>query len=168
MKIVTEVTELTSVLPAFDFENPQFDIIEQGKAMYDFMVNKGGIGLAANQVGLQARVMTIRGIGLITNPTIVDKSDTEELLEEGCLSFVGLYVKVKRPNSIRLRYKNEYGETFTKVFKGLTARAILHEIDHLDGILFYNRASRYHRDLGFKHRKKEMLGVADAVAKFVV
>ncbi len=65
-----------------------------------------------------------------------------------------LAVKVKRYQSIRLRYTRPNGEIVTETYAGLTASVIQHEIDHLDGILYYERASRYHRDQAFKQRNR--------------
>jgi peptide deformylase len=62
------------------------------------------------------------------------------------LTFPGLTVKIKRPQHIRVRFQTPNGDTLTKQFTGMTARIFQHEIDHLDGIVFYNRANRVHRD----------------------
>jgi peptide deformylase len=67
-------------------------------------------------------------------------------LEEGCLTFPGLTVKIKRPQHIRVRFTKPNNETITRQFTGMTARIFQHELDHLDGIIFYNRANRFHRD----------------------
>jgi peptide deformylase len=67
-------------------------------------------------------------------------------LEEGCLTYPGLIVKIKRPQHVRVRFTKPNGETITKLFTGMTARIFQHELDHLDGIIFYNKANRVHRD----------------------
>jgi peptide deformylase len=71
-------------------------------------------------------------------------------LPEACLSVPGVSVKVKRAGEIRVRFQTPSGLTTTKTFNGLTAKTIQHEIDHLDGIMFFNRANRYHRDKAMK------------------
>ena len=71
-------------------------------------------------------------------------------MEEGCLSFPGLYFKVKRPAAIKIRYQRPNGETVTEQFQGLTARIVQHEIDHLDGIKYTSRGNRIHVDAAKK------------------
>jgi peptide deformylase len=75
-------------------------------------------------------------------------------LEEGCLSYPNLFVKIKRPKSIKVRFTTPDGETSTKTFTGMTARVFLHELDHLDGIAHTSRANRYHLDQAKKLVKK--------------
>ena len=69
------------------------------------------------------------------NPEILEKSKTKSTMEEGCLSVPGVIVKVSRPEKIKVRAKNAKGEVFVKSFEGLTATAVQHEIDHLNGRL---------------------------------
>lgn len=117
-----------------------------------------GIGLAANQVGRNYRMFVMDGVPPLAcfNPRIVDTGEEQVVLEEGCLSFPGLMVKVKRPKNIKVRYEDADGETHTEKLTGMTARVFQHELDHLDGILFYNRASRVHRDTALaKWRKRK-------------
>ncbi len=140
----------------FDFENPQFDPEELATQLVEFMRDKDGIGLAANQVGIPLRVFAMEGEPAFVcfNPRIV--MDGEELvtLEEACLTFPGLSVKVKRPKVIKVRFQGPDGEVYTKTFTGMTARIFQHELDHLDGRVFYERANRFHRDSAFKKWKK--------------
>lgn len=119
--------------------------------MIETMETMKGLGLAANQVGVPYRVFVTLGEPFCCfNPRIVDTSDGFKLLEEGCLTYPGLHVKIKRPTAIRIRYQDYTGETHTKKFIGMTARVIQHEMDHLDGVIFYNKASRYHRDAAMR------------------
>ena len=91
---------------------------------------------------------------------MVMPSDQEVLLEEGCLSFPNLFVKVKRPQHCRVRFTMPNGDTRTDTFTGITARAFQHELDHLDGIVYYTRANDYHREQAFKKKKRrEFSGV---------
>ena len=76
------------------------------------------------------------------------------VLDEGCLTYPGLYVKIKRPQHVRVRFQTPNGETLTKQFTGMTARIFQHELDHLDGIVFYNKANRYHREQAMRKWKK--------------
>lgn len=148
---------LRTPAPEFDFHNPPTDPIQLAKDMAAFMLEHKGIGLSACQVGLLYRVFVMKTNPIITcfNPRIVDEDRHFVNLEEGCLSFPNLIVKIKRSNKIRVRYQLPNGTTETKVFMGITARCFQHELDHLNGILFYNRADRYHRDRAL--RKYERL-----------
>ena len=144
---------LTTPTQTFNFAEPQCDPYELVHDMLQFMFDKKGIGLSANQVGLPYRVFVMRGMEhnfACFNPRIVHKSEDSTLLEEGCLSFPGLTVKVKRSNTVRLRFETASGGTDTKTFDGLTARVVQHEMDHLNGILFFNRANKFHRDSAMK------------------
>ena len=148
---------LTTPCQIFDFNNFPFDPIEFAKDLVKFMYDKNGIGLAANQVGVPYRVFAMRGQPenfVCYNPKIVQPSEMKIELEEGCLTYTGLIVKVTRPQHIRVRFQTPNGDTLTKQFTGMTARIFQHELDHLDGAIFYNRANRYHRDLALKKWKR--------------
>lgn len=139
----------------FDFVNAPFNQIEFAKELVYSMYHHNGIGLAANQVGVPYRIFAMRGSPenfVCINPRIVGTSEKHVVLEEGCLSFPGLICKVKRPARIRLRFAMPNGEIRTETFDGMTARIVQHEMDHLNGKLFYDRANRYHRELAFKRR----------------
>jgi peptide deformylase len=164
MKLLTDANDLTVLKTPcedFDFENPPFDAREVGKEMIEFMYEKGGIGLAANQIGLKHRMFVMRGHPdrgdfIIINPRIVNLSEEQILLEESCLSFPGLIVKIKRPRHCRIRFLVPGGQIFTEQFTGITARCVQHEIDHLNGQLFYQRANKYYRDVAFRNRGKHV------------
>jgi peptide deformylase len=141
----------------FDFINPPTDPIQLAKDMVQFMYEVNGIGLAANQVGLPYRVFAMRGHPenfVCFNPKIVHYGDTVVQLEEGCVTYPGMVVKIKRPQSIRVRYFMANGDVRTDTFIGMSARIFQHELDHLDGVLFYERANRYHRELAMKKWKR--------------
>jgi peptide deformylase len=121
------------------------------------MYNVNGLGLAANQVGQPYKIFAMRGQPqnfVCFNPRIISSSAEEISLEESCLSFPGLVVKVKRPSTIRVRFQTPNGETRTEPFIGISARVFQHEIDHLEGKLYFNRASRYHKELALKKWKR--------------
>ena len=148
---------LTTPCQPFNFQDPQFDPIEFSQELVKFMYDNNGIGLAANQVGIPYRVFAMRGAPenfVCFNPKIIQPSEMTVTLEEGCLTYPGLIVKVKRPQHIRVRFQTPNGETLTKQFTGMTARIFQHEIDHLDGILYFNKASRYHREVAIKKWKR--------------
>jgi peptide deformylase len=137
----------------FDFQSPPTDPIELAHELVQHMMYYDGMGLAAPQLGLPYRVFAVRAKPnlVIFNPEVVDFTDEEIKLEEGCLTFPNLFMKVKRPKSIKVRYDEPNGSVQTKVFTGMTARIFLHEMDHLDGILFIDRVS----DLTLKMAKKK-------------
>jgi peptide deformylase len=109
-----------------------------------------GVGLAAPQVGLSQRLLVYR-VGheapLITlvNPEIEWSSEDEEPAEEGCLSIPGIGVDVDRAVYVRVNALDEFGDRRTVEASGLEARVIQHEIDHLDGVLILDRATREQR-----------------------
>jgi peptide deformylase len=141
----------------FDFENPTIWPVELAKDLVKFMYDNNGIGLAANQVGIPYRVFAMRGHPenfVCFNPRIVQASEQQVTLEEGCLTYPGLLVKIKRPQHVRVRFRMANGEVRTDTFTGLTARTFQHELDHLDGIEFFSRANKYHREQAFKKWKK--------------
>lgn len=144
---------LTTVCQKFDFQNPPFEPVNFAKDLVKHMYEWNGLGLAANQVGVPYRIFAMRGQPenfVLINPRIVDVSTETVLLEEGCLTYIGLIVKIKRARHIKIRFQTPNGDTLTKQFTGMTARVAQHELDHLDGIVFYDKANRYHRDKAFK------------------
>jgi len=106
------------------------------------MRQNNGMGLAAPQIGESLRLCIIEYQGQIyalINPKITSRSTGTEISEEGCLSFPGKFIPVKRYETVQVRYLNEKGEKCKIKASGLLARAFQHETDHLDGILFINR-----------------------------
>jgi len=147
---------LNKVCEDFNFKEPPFDPIEFSHEIMKFMYEKNGLGLAANQVGVPYRIFAMRGAPenfVCFNPKIVGSSTDQIVLEEGCLSYPGLLVKIKRPSMIRVRFNTPNGEVETRQFIGMSARVFQHEYDHLDGIRFYDRANKFHRDQAFKRWK---------------
>ena len=147
---------LKQEMPKFDFQNPPVNPVELYRDLAETMIEYHGIGLAANQVGSPYRAFVMRAEEVIGcfNPKIVDTSSETVLLEEGCLSNPGLFVKIKRPKKIKARYTLPNGETVTKVFDGITARCFQHELDHLNGLLYTSRANAYHLEKAKKNAKK--------------
>ena len=139
----------------FDFNNPAFDPKEFAQALHDKMVKNDGLGLSANQVGQPYRVFVMRTGEkpyAVFNPRIVDLSNNELSMKEGCLSFPLLYLNVKRPDSVRIRFQNEDGETRTEKFIGMTARIALHEFDHMLGKVYTQKASSYETQRAIRKR----------------
>jgi len=112
------------------------------KDMIETMYNSKGIGLAAQQVGILKRIVVIdigNGPMSIINPEIIEVLGSQ-LSNEGCLSLPGIQKNVARPEKVRVRALNEKGEEVVIDGEGLLARALCHEIDHLDGVLFIDKA----------------------------
>lgn len=107
--------------------------------MVETMHKYDGVGLAAVQVGILKRAIVIdigdeNGIIKLINPVII-KTKGKQRVEEGCLSFPNKFVKVERPNEVVVEGLDEYGEKITIKGKELLAQALLHEIDHLNGVV---------------------------------
>jgi peptide deformylase len=136
-------------VPDFDFSNPPINPEQLFRDMKETMITNRGIGLSCNQCGLPYRMFVFGlyddpdNIVGCFNPKITSVlGDDVVSLEEGCLSFPGTFVKVKRPESIRVRYTTYNGVTDTIKFNGLSARIFQHELDHLNGFTFRDRVSR--------------------------
>ena len=103
------------------------------------------LGLAAPQVGISVRLCIIKLDGkthILINPKIISKSTKKVVEEEGCLSFPGEFILIKRSDSVVVKTMDEKGKNKTIRTNGLFARALQHEIDHLDGILFIKRMAK--------------------------
>lgn len=151
---------LREKIPEFNFENPDYDPVHLEKDMIELMLMEDGIGLAANQVGIRARMFVMghrdypEAAQAFFNPMIIAHVDDLEDLEEGCLSFPGIFVKIKRPKKIKARWQNSKGEWQEDVFDGYNCKCFLHELDHLEGIVFQDRVSAVKWALAVKKTKK--------------
>ena len=170
--MIIRKTELTLVpinspvlnLPTSPFNfTGDIDPIMLSNIMHDRMKELGGIGLAANQVGLDV-TMFVLGSGdvkmSVFNPTIISQSKEEVSLDEGCLSFPGIYMKVTRPSVIEVEYQDEHNKTIKRTLSGLTARIFLHEYDHMLGRTFKSRVSSMKWDLAVKKKKNRTSKIA--------
>jgi peptide deformylase len=124
-----------------DVESPEvrdliFDMLETME------LSGNALGLAAPQVGQSLRICIIKLDGkthILINPKITSKSWRKEICEEGCLSFPGKFIPVKRSKKVTVKAVGKNGEEIILKAEGLLSRALQHEIDHLDGILFVER-----------------------------
>jgi peptide deformylase len=137
------------------------DICKLSEDMIETMRAARGIGLAANQVGVSLRIITLEG-GIekespplvLVNPEIVE-CDLEETAEEGCLSLPGFYETFKRAGQVLVKAITLDGKEFSVECGGFLARAFQHEIDHLNGILLVDHLSPVKRQLFRKEYMKE-------------
>jgi peptide deformylase len=122
--------------------------------MLETMYDAPGVGLAAIQIGVPKRIVTIdvskdedeRHPMVLINPEIVWSSEETRIYEEGCLSIPDYREEVERPDRVRVRYRNLEGETVECEADGLLATCVQHEIDHLNGVLFIDHLSKLKRD----------------------
>lgn len=124
------------------------EILQLASDMIETMNNNQGVGLAAPQIGVSKRIIVTddgKGPMIFFNPKILKKSWKNEAFEEGCLSLPGYCLKIRRPKEIELDYLSEKGEKSKIKAKGLLARIIQHEIDHLDGVLLFDRINFWQR-----------------------
>ena len=123
--------------------------------MVSTMYAAPGVGLAAAQVGTHKRIIVVdpqdgNGNPLLTrliNPEIIAVSDNAVMREEGCLSLPEFYEPLKRPDEVEVRYTDYDGNEQSLAANGLLARCILHELDHLDGIIFVDHMSAVKRNI---------------------
>jgi peptide deformylase len=109
-----------------------------------------GVGLAGPQIGLLKRLFVVHIDGdvprVFINPSIIETSPETVKYEEGCLSIPGIWADVIRPRTVKIQAWNERGRPFTLETEGILARVILHEYDHLEGVLFIDRLSEPKRN----------------------
>lgn len=143
----------------FDFEKE--DAKEISKRLLAGMKQFGGVGLSANQIGLDMKVFVIGGSGLeektFFNPELLTVSQTGVTMREGCLSYPGLWLNLTRPDGCVLKYQDEEGEEVIEEFGGVYARVVLHEYDHMVGQNFTMRASSLKIQRALKALDKKVL-----------
>ena len=128
--------------PMVNFDNRLFRLLED---MRETLIDSGGVGLAAPQVGILRRVVLVDTgdeILELINPTII-KTDGEQEGPEGCLSVPGKYGLVKRPYYAKVRAQDRHGNWFEAEGEELIARCFCHELDHLDGIVYTEVMDRF-------------------------
>ena len=157
-----------AALPIIEYPNPilskKTELIKDAKKasikkliinMLETMEKNNGVGLAAPQVGKSVRLCVIRvddTTYVLINPKITYKSWRKEIAEEGCLSFPGKFIPVKRFKKVRVKAQDEQGNSINIKADGLLGRALQHEIDHLDGKLYIEK------EVKPRKRKKSIIG----------
>ena len=144
----------------FDFEKE--DAVELKNRLIKKMYDLGGVGLSANQVGIDTAAFVI-GDGqedglekIFINPEIMGVGGEKEAVKEGCLSFPGLWLMVSRPEQVMIKYKNETGEELVETYTGVTSRVIQHEYDHMIGQNFTMRVTKLKLDRAMKALEKKI------------
>lgn len=141
-----------------DFEEPGFDPKELKEQMIDFMLSHNGIGLAANQIGMDAKVFVFgdsnKNSTICFNPTILQYTKETTVDVEGCLSFPDRFVKIKRPKEILAKWYDENFQEQVVKIEGYSAKVYLHEFDHLLGITIKDRVSKLKWDMAEKRAQK--------------
>lgn len=153
-----------ALLPILEFPDPRLRTVAEPvtefsdelrqlvKDMFETMYDAPGIGLAATQINVHQRIITIdlseekNEPMVIINPVVEPLTTETDKMQEGCLSVPGFYENVVRPNKVRLTAHNEHGEEYTMEADELLAVCIQHEIDHLDGKLFVDYLSPLKRN----------------------
>jgi len=123
------------------------ELAQVARRMLETMYAGIGVGLAAPQVGLSTRLCVLNTTGTpegelaLVNPEITERNDAVTG-DEGCLSFPGIFIKVQRAARIKVRYQDLSGQEHTLEADGLLARAIQHEVDHLNGVLLIDKMTK--------------------------
>jgi len=156
---------LMQIAPFMDDTLEQFDFKDRkdlAKVMYDNMAKYGGLGLAANQLGLPYRMFVMGGhpeiengkVRCVFNPLVNDFSEETVLLKEGCLSFPFLFLPIKRPKWVSVSYTNEKNEEVEETLHGMPARIFQHENEHMNGYVFIDLVSKLKLERAEKAKEK--------------
>lgn len=147
---------LRKIPTAFDFETQNAQ--ELADTLWTECRRLRGLGLSANQVGIDARVFVMgtdeTNRKNIFNPKVISYSEETELAREGCLSYPGLWLSVKRPKGVTLSYQTVTGEHVVEKFDGLPSRIAQHEYDHMQGLNFSDHVSQLKLDMALKSLNK--------------
>lgn len=146
---------LATKMPRHVFDDMTTDI---AATLVESMTYYHGIGLAANQIGIttSAFAMEFQGGALVLfNPMVTWLSSDMSMLEEGCLSFPELDLRVRRPKEVQLRYEDQNQKVHVLNLTGIECRCALHELDHLDGVVFTSKVSRLKLMMARKKQRKK-------------
>jgi len=138
--------------------------------MYDTMVKYGGLGLSCNQVGLPYRMFVMGGhpsieegkVRYVFNPLVNDVSEESIVYKEGCLSFPFLFLSIKRPKWVSVRYTDENNEEVEETLHSMSGRIFQHENEHMNGYLFTDLVSKFKLD---RAKKAQMKLIKETVRK---
>ena len=139
-------------------EHSPDEIVALCKDMIESLYHYNGLGISANQLGIQHSIFAMRGDPedfVLFNPRIVYHSPDLEVMDEGCLSWPELRVKMKRAKEIRMRFANPHGEMMSHTFKNITARVVQHEMQHLAGLQWFEGCSRLQLEPAIRRAKNK-------------
>ena len=164
---------LMQIAPFEDSTLEQFNMKDRkdlSKIMYDTMVKYGGLGLSCNQVGLPYRMFVMGGhpsieegkVRYVFNPIVNDVSEETVVFKEGCLSFPFLFLSIKRPKWVSVRYTNENNEEIEETLHSMSGRIFQHENEHMNGYLFTDLVSKFKLD---RAKKAQMKLIKETVRK---
>ena len=161
-EILTEPNEILrkKSLPVENVDKSTQELMDD---MLETMYAAPGIGLAAIQVGIPKRIIVMdiskkkdEKIPMyFVNPEIINKSDTNSVYEEGCLSVPGQFAEIERPKKCKVKFLDYYGHPKEIDAEGMLATCIQHEIDHLEGILFIDYLSKLKKTMIVKKLSKQ-------------
>jgi peptide deformylase len=160
--------------PVTRFDEPLRTLV---KDMEDTMAAEDGVGLAATQIGADLQLLLVHPYAfkgeeardepvlVVINPEIAWESPERITAEEGCLSFPDVFIQVTRPAKVRIRALDIEGRPFEVEGEGLGARALLHEVDHLNGVVMIDHVSFLSRQRALKKHQKNQADLAAAAKK---
>jgi peptide deformylase len=168
--LVAEDAEiLRQKMPEFNFENPPVNANEFASTLVETCKKNGGLGLSANQCGFPYRIFVMGANDeyvAFVNPKVVS-SEGEAHMIEGCLSFPLLGLRITRPQDIVVEYQDFLGAKHTTRLNGISARCFLHELDHMDGIVYTDRAKPLALKSGQDKRQKTIRNISKAQANYM-
>ena len=156
MELVYAPAEILKT-PTINVDEDMDNVVQYGKQMHEIMVKHRGVGLAAPQVGIN-KSFFIMGSNetytIITNPKIIESSKELVKMEEGCLSFPDLWLKVLRPDNVTVEYVNTIGKKVTEKLTSMVSRVFQHETDHTKGVTYDTLVSKLVLDMATRKRNK--------------
>ena len=169
----TDPRLLMQIAPFEDSTLEQFNMKDRkdlSKIMYDTMVKYGGLGLSCNQVGLPYRMFVMGGhpsieegkVRYVFNPLVNDVSEESIVYKEGCLSFPFLFLSIKRPKWVSVRYTDENNKEIEETLHSMSGRIFQHENEHMNGYLFTDLVSKFKLD---RAKKAQMKLIKETVRK---
>jgi peptide deformylase len=168
--LVAEDAEiLRQKMPEFNFQNPPVNANEFASTLVETCKKNKGLGLSANQCGFPYRIFVMGAnddFVAFINPKVVS-SEGEAHMIEGCLSFPLLGLRITRPEDIVIEYQDFLGEKHTTRLNGISARCFLHELDHMDGIVYTDRAKPLALKSGQEKRQKTIREISKAQANYM-
>jgi peptide deformylase len=145
-----------------DFEKmPGAEVAYTSMSLMESVKHYDGLGLSANQVGIKLRMFAIQMLDegkcyCLINPKVIAQSNEMQKVNEGCLSFPGLFLMIERPSWVEMEFQAANGQVMQKRFEGIYATCALHELDHLDGKVFTDLVPKAKLQIAMGKRKKNL------------